>query len=545
MPVVLPKDANHVIKKIYRPRQEIARTRIAFQELTKPLIGKSQRDASQLLKVPRSTIQSWETAPTVAEIEAEVDQFFTSPVGSKYLHKIVLAATTVISFGGSGVRGVQEFLRLSKLNHWVASSTGALYEWIGLVEEKIALFGQEQTRLLAKDMPLKRISIAEDESFHHGRPCLVAIEAVSNFILVERYVKERSKEMWDLAVSEGLKDLHVKIVQSTSDEGKAILSHVNHELNAEHSPDLFNVQQELTRAIAAPLNAQEREFESLAEKAKQRLERSVKKHGEGSSMTIEAERTHRCRNVGLDFRKKRRQKVKEAIKQIGRDYHPIDITTGQWRKPEEVKTCLEKSVEEVETACREAVLSESSQKRVRKAKGTITTMVGYLVFFFHMLREYTASLQLSPEQEKFLMDVLIPLAYMERVYVRGGKDEKAELQVLIDALRKRAREGPWSEEERKTMTQKAKEAAGFFQRSSSCVEGRNAWLRMKHEEFHRLSDRKLTALTVMHNFHVRRQDGTTPAERFFGKSHINLFEWLVDEVQMLGWPRKARQKLAA
>jgi hypothetical protein len=41
---------------------------------------------------------------------------------------IVLAATTVISFGGSGVRGVQEFLRLSKLNHWVASSTGGFIQ---------------------------------------------------------------------------------------------------------------------------------------------------------------------------------------------------------------------------------------------------------------------------------------------------------------------------------------------------------------------------------------------------------------------------------
>lgn len=544
MTEVLPKNVNQVTKKIYRSRQEIGRTRIAFQELIKPQIGKSQRSASQLLKVPRSTIQSWKTARTPSEIEEEVDQFFASPVGSKYLHRIVLAATTVISFGGSGVRGIQEFLRLSKLHHWVASSTGALYGWIGLVEENIALFGKEQTRLLAKNMPLKKISIVEDESFHHGRPCLVAIEAVSNFIFVERYVKERSKEAWDLAVRDGLKDLQVKIVQSTSDEGKAILSHVKHELNAEHSPDLFHVQQELTRATAAPLSAQEKEFELLAEKAKQQLDRTIQKHGEGSSNAIEVEYNHRCRNAGLEFRKKRRQKVKEAIKQIGRDYHPINIITGQWQNPEEVKARLERSMEEVETACREAVLSESSQKRVKKARGALTAMVGYFVFFYHLLTEYMASLQLSPEQEKFLGDVLIPLAYMERIYIRGSKNEKEEMQTIMDALRKRAREGPWTEDERKNMMQKAEEAAGFFQRSSSCVEGRNAWLRMKHDGFHRLSDRKLTALTVMHNFHIRRRDGTTAAERFFRKNHINLFEWLVDEVQMLGWPRKARQKLA-
>lgn len=545
MSEILPKDVNHVTKKIYRPRQEIARTRIAFQELTKPLIGKSQRSASQLLKVPRSTIQTWEQPCHISAIEAEVEEFFASPVGSKYLHRIVLAATTVISFGGSGVRGIQEFLRLSQLNHWVASSTGALYAWIGLAEEKIALFGDEQTRLLAKDMPLKKISLAEDESFHHGRTCLVAMEALSNFILVERYVKERTKEEWDTAVNEGLKDLNVRVVQSTSDEGKAILAHVKQELRVEHSPDLFHVQQELSRATAAPLSAQEREFELLAEKAKQQLEKASGKYGEGSSKTTEAERNYKLRSVGLDFRKKRRQRVREAIRQIGRDYHPINISTGQWQKPEEVKSGLEKSVAEVDAACREAELSESSQKRVRKAKGTLIAMVGYVIFFFRILKEFMESMHFTPEQEKFMLDVLIPLAYMERVFARSNKDEKAKMQATIDAFQKRAREGPLAEGERKFMMQKAKEAAGLFQRSSSCVEGRNAWLRMKHDGFHKLSDRKLKALTVMHNFHIRRRDGTTPAERFFGKSHINLFEWLVVEVPMLGWPRNTRQKLAA
>jgi hypothetical protein len=39
-----------------------------------------------------------------------------------------------------------------------------------------------------------------------------------------------------------------------------------------------------------------------------------------------------------------------------------------------------------------------------------------------------------------------------------------------------------------------------FQRSSSCVEGRNGQLALRHHSFHRLSPRKLQALTTIHNF---------------------------------------------
>jgi hypothetical protein len=34
----------------------------------------------------------------------------------------------------------------------------------------------------------------------------------------------------------------------------------------------------------------------------------------------------------------------------------------------------------------------------------------------------------------------------------------------------------------------------------------------------------LAALTAIHNFHLRRPDGRTAAERFFGRAHPPLFE---------------------
>jgi hypothetical protein len=131
-------------------------------------------------------------------------EFFGSPEGTMCLHRIILAATQTIRYGSTGIRGIQEFLKLSKLNLRVASSTGALHTWVKKIEESIIRFGNEQQSKLSDGMVRKKISICQDENFHEGMPCLVAIEPVSNFILVEKMVEDRTKEEWKKAVDEGL-----------------------------------------------------------------------------------------------------------------------------------------------------------------------------------------------------------------------------------------------------------------------------------------------------------------------------------------------------
>ncbi len=84
--------------------------------------------------------------------------------------------------------------------------------------------------------------------------------------------------------------------------------------------------------------------------------------------------------------------------------------------------------------------------------------------------------------------------------------------------------------------------ADLFQRSSSCVEGRNGHLSLYHHGSHRLSDRKLAALTALHNFYVRRPDGTTAAERFFGCAHPALFDQVLAHVSPLPPARRRRPR---
>ena len=99
-----------------------------------------------------------------------------------------------------------------------------------------------------------------------------------------------------------------------------------------------------------------------------------------------------------------------------------------------------------------------------------------------------------------------------------------------------------SEEELEVVVQVALECAQLFQRSSSCVEGRNGQLWLRHHSLHRMSNRRLNALTVIHNYWIKRPDGTTPAERFFGSQPKELFEHLYSQMPLPPRPARKRQK---
>jgi len=80
-----------------------------------------------------------------------------------------------------------------------------------------------------------------------------------------------------------------------------------------------------------------------------------------------------------------------------------------------------------------------------------------------------------------------------------------------------------------------------FQRSSSPVEGRNGYLSQVYHNRRGLSSRRLKVMTLIHNFHLKRCDGTTAAERLFGKTFPDLFQWVVSQMGELPSPRKPRK----
>ena len=301
----------NVIQKTTRSREIVARKWVTYQELIGPDTGYSQRVAAHVVKIPRCTLQYWHQRSLS---EDELDAFFAGPVGLAVLHRTVSVAVFVIQYRNSGSRGLQEFLQLSGLDRWVASSTGAVHCFARRWEAEIVNFGREQQRALSKRMPRRKIALSEDEPFHVGRPCLVAIELLSNYILLEKYTEQRREKDWNSAAKEALDGLNVEILSSTTDGGTALAAHIKRELKTEQVPDLFHVQQDFSRATAGPLKAQERELEKDLEKAQKTLNRVIEKQGVDSPVAQEAEQAKNLKAYGLCLRKARREEVRAAIR---------------------------------------------------------------------------------------------------------------------------------------------------------------------------------------------------------------------------------------
>ena len=78
-----------------------------------------------------------------------------------------------------------------------------------------------------------------------------------------------------------------------------------------------------------------------------------------------------------------------------------------------------------------------------------------------------------------------------------------------------------------------------YQRTSSAVEGRNGYLSGLHHAGRGLSEQQLRVLTVIHNFDLKRADGTTAAQRLFNHQFPDLFEWIVDYIDELPVARRS------
>jgi hypothetical protein len=354
-------------------------------------------------------------------------------------------------------------------------------------------------------------------------------------------------------MEEATADLRVEIVQSTSDEGKGLLCHVEAHLGAHHSPDVFHVQHELVKGVSGALASKARKAEGAACEAKEKVNRLQKDWEEDTDRLQElgnrlaqAQEQKEATQQALEVALAQRKRVQQAIQGIGTAYHPYDLETGTARSAEKVSTSLKEHFTEIEVVAEEAQLSENALKRIAKAKRVVVKMVATIAFFWHMVKAKVEALDLAPEMEQTVHDHLIPGIYLLLVSQKAeDAEQRHTLQNRAEELLAplRVKDGPLSglaSEELILIEAVAQECAQLFQRSSSCVEGRNGQLALHHHRLHRISDRKLAALTTAHNYFVRRGDGTTAAERFFGAKPRNLFEWVLDHVDLPGRPAQKR-----
>jgi hypothetical protein len=515
--------------KIHRSAPEISRKVIAFGEILIANKIKSAREIAKLLNVSNSTMQTWKEKDNIEPgLDDEVSLFFRTPAGVLFLNRIVIAIMYNNKCGKSGICGVQECLHNSGLDKHVASSVGALQKFWQRCEVCILNFGKNWEQKLAQGMQNRKITVILDEMFRKKMPCLVAIEALSNYILLEKFTEDRSAATWKKELDAAIEIFPVKIGQICSDLCGAIRS-VAKSYEALHSSDLFHGQYEISKATGGGLSSQERASEKALNEAEDHLEKirnkpiriAVKEKKQQKQEKKEAEKKCAFLTVDYEEKKERREKTQEAKRELGKIYHPIDLKTGKIQSASIVKKKFSSQFKKIRNSAEEAGLSFQCHEQ-----------------FFLVLAALLLDMQLPKAQKKFFKEVIFPLSYLKMIWKRFSKKEKEQHAQLLKSLQEKLKNAFFPEEIKEALMRRGKEIVGLFQRSSSCVEGRNGVLSLLMHRFHYLSEKTLRVLSIVPNFGVKRkEDGTTAAERFFGGKHDELFSCLAKNVKIPGKPQ--------
>jgi hypothetical protein len=401
------------------------------------------------------------------------------------------------------------------------------------------------------------ITLCCDEHFHGHRPCLVAIEPVSNFLVVEGYRERRDGQTWKEAIAEGLRGLPVQVIQITSDQAKGLLRCARDGLAAEHSPDVFHLQRDVSRPLLLPLARPVQQAHKDLGKAKEQSQRlevlhQAERPGGPKEPTASLERI--IESVRDELRAEQRlragqqlqEQAHQEVRGLADDYHPFDPQTGRPATAQAVEQRLRQRLARLEQVAEQAGVAQRATEGVAKAYGWLGLLSACVAWFWLLTRQRVQALDLNDEAERLVSDCLVPSYYWKAAAQRArDKGERQRLQELAARLRKEA----WLQggalaslpkEEQETVAKVARQCAGLFQRSTSCVEGRNGRLSLLQHGHGRLGPVRLQALTTLHNYLEKRSDGTTAAERFFGQQPRDVFSWLLERLPDL--PRPAAKR---
>jgi hypothetical protein len=411
-------------------------------------------------------------------------------------------------------------------------------------------------------MPHKDITVTQDETFTGGL-CLVGIEPVSNYIVLEQTAAARDQATWHTHMEEALEGLNCRVIQSTSDEAPGLLAYVERHLGAHHSPDLFHVQHELSKAVSIPMATKQRAAEKNANKAEEvfnRMQDQDPTHGEPekrrpgrppkvSASLEEAEQAMQSARQEHQRLAAQREQVAQSIRAIGQAYHFVNLQRGVRRNGKLIAADIQQRIDTIRSVAQQEGLSQVCLDRIDKAERVVPKMQATIEFVSTYVRQQVGQLDLTQSESYAMHAHLIPSYYLDRVAQTRTTRQGEPLRELAERIRTPLF-GPGgalsqlSQVAQSQLKAEAMKLAEIFQRSSSNVEGRNGYLSLRNHQLRGLDlPRKRECLTAVHNFFLTRSDGTTAAERFFAQKPRSMFAAILQSVELppapLSPPRRA------
>lgn len=331
-------------------------------------------------------------------------------------------------------------------------------------------------------------------------------------------------------------DWGVQVAGLTSDRARSLIKLGKEQyLDVASMPDLFHFSQDISRAVGCRVGQKKAQLQRERDKCRDA----------GQQAGVEAELAKVIES---------QQAYRQQIEQVNKTVHPFG-STDEWlpqgQAEKRLLRCFKK-IASIAAGLSIEVAVDKAAKVLNQIPDIAAGIEAWQERIQEELREWAQAKAVPSLQRQWVEKCALPYVYWQ---LQLNKTQaKARNKELRDYYKKRAEDAQkryeqhsltaqLDEDTRQDYLEKAFSLAATFQRSSSQVEGRNGYLAFVHHAHRGIPKQRLAALTVVHNFDIRRGDGTTPAQRLFSRQFPDLFEFLCQNVTGFAEPRKRKQKL--
>ena len=444
---------------------------------------------------------------------------------------------------GVGGDKLSRFFKLIRIDTHVGVSGSALRRQLNQMELLLAQFQAECERQVEK--PSRKAVVAMDETFFGEFLILVLMDLRSGYLLLEEVSEDRRFDTWYAKTAPRLESLGIEVNHAISDRAKALIKLALSGFECAAGADLFHAQQDVSRWLGASLARRRAGAEKQFKAAQSAVDNAVETatHPEQAALVkqrLEAEQA-------LEQAKQTRVDYHEHLQGIAEEIHPFSLNDNSPKAAKQVEKGLENRAQAFERIANDQDI-EDKNDTLKKFRNQIQALALTVSFWWLWVRETLQDLAVNVEMEHWLTTTLLPLVYwhhqLHKTQNRKARDKyRKAWQQAVQAFNAHpvTRTLPESEIQRWLIW--AESMVRQFHRSSSAVEGRNGCLAQMYHNGRGLTQQRLRALTVIHNYGIKRQDGTTAAMRLFETDFPDLFPWLLEKMGALPLPRKDRQRV--
>ena len=436
-----------------------------------------------------------------------------------------------------GADKLSQFFKMIRIGTHVGVSPSALRQQLNHMESLLPLF-QQHCENEASAQPRSAV-VAMDETFFGDMLILVLMDLSSGYLILEDISDDRRFDTWFEKAMPRLKALGIDVNHAVSDRAKALIKLAVAGFGCPSGADIFHAQQDVSRWLGATLGRRHAQAKTQHETAGEKLQKKPDNNLAERVQVADTEQAYnRIQETRTDYH--------ENLAGIADDIQPFSLQTDQPQRAEQVISGLEQRAQAFEKIAQSQTIADSKQT-MAKFRNQFNGLAANVESWWLWVMEILTGLSVDEATQYWLIHTLLPTVYwhQQRHKTQNPKQREKYHQAWQRAAQ-RLQDDTFTatlpESDLQRWLEWAEWMARQFHRSSSAVEGRNGYLSQMYHNGRGLTEKRLRALTVIHNYGLKRADGTTAAMRLFGRGFPDLFLWLVTEMDELPLPRKGSRR---